>query len=513
MSKKAQLRWTIGSPWLIAPAAGIIAGFSAPGFEQWYLAWCGLAPLFLVVEKARKWWHAAVHGWLFGLAFNLVWLSWFLKINLPPWVGIREPQQMVLVGAICWLLCGLLYGTATSGACVAWWSVQPILAQRKVPQVVGLVVGASVFTAVSLFLADKPDLLFLPLTALEYTQYRNQAFIQIASVIGGAGLQFILVLQNMALAAVASAWRAPSADRSVLLKHAGLKLAMSTLVTSSALCFGATQPSARQAPPDTEVSIFQCGFMQDVMRTGKGVSASEVISQTLPQLNRCPSGLVVWTETSLPMPFNKESGILEAMRNCAKKNKLDIVFGIEETAEQKDKAYNAAAGISANGEFADAIYRKQYLIPFGEFEPLVLRILPQSLKKSLNLPDVPPFLPGTQPEILKLSQGEVAPLICGENVEAMLCARSIRAGGMVIANISNLSWFQESILGDQTIAIGTIRAVENRRYYIYAADTGPSFVIDQTGALVSKMNWMERGILRGKISYLRQLTPFTRMTF
>lgn len=420
---------------------------------------------------------------------------------------------MLLVGAICWLLCGVLYGTATGSASLALWSVQRFLAHRKVPRIAELVIGALVFTVISTFMADKPDLLLLPLAALEYTQYRNQAFVQTASLIGGAGLQFILVLQNMALAAVASAWCNSSAERNILLKGAGIQVMTSLLIVASAVGFGAAQLPSKQAPPNTNVSIFQCGFMQDVMRTGKGVSASEVISQTLPQLNRCDPGLVVWTETSLPIAFNKDSGILEAMRNCAKKNKLDIVFGIEETAEQKDKAYNAAAGINANGEFADALYRKQYLIPFGEFEPLILRMLPQSLKKALKLPDVPPFLPGTGPELLKLSQGDVAPLICGENVEAALCARSIRAGGMVVANISNLSWFQESILGDQTIAIGTIRAVENRRYYIYAADTGPSFVIDQTGALVAKMNWMERGILRGRISYLRELTPFTRISF
>lgn len=395
-----------------------------------------------------------------------------------------------------------------------------------------------VFTATSIFLSDKPDLLLLPLASLEYTQYNNQALIQIAAIIGGAGLQYLVVLNNLAFANVGSAWRdsrkaaegtgenvliegkipalpgaTASPSSSTSLRSAGIRLLISLSLACAATIYGAVRLSVAQPSADIAVSVFQSGFMLDVMRTGKGVSAAEVLSQNLPVLKRCPPGLVVWTETSLPMPFDKSSGILEAMRQCAKDRKLDIVFGIEETAAQKDKAYNASAGISSSGEFADGLYRKQYLIPFGEFEPLILRIIPQSLKNELKLPDVPPFLPGTSPRILKLTQGDVAPLICGENVQAALCAKSVRAGGSVIANISNLSWFQGSILGPQTIAIGTIRAVENHRYYIYAADTGPSFIVDGNGKLLARMNWLERGVLQGKVRYLRDLTPFTHMSF
>src|SRR5262249_40846249 len=258
--------------------------------------------------------------------------------------------------------------------------------------------------------------------------------------------------------------------------------------------------------PGGEVSVLQSGLMLETAKKGRGLRVPEALALAMPMIEKCPPGLVVWTEQALPMLFDPRSAALKPLKRLAATRHLDIIFGVEELAGMAGKKYNAAAGINTTREFAPALYRKRYLIPFGEFEPLMLRAIPAGIKGRLKLPQSPPLLRGTQDTVLKLSRGNVALLICGENVDASICARSVRNGGQVIANISNLNWFQDSILGEQTVATAVIRAVENRRYYVYAADTGPSFVVDPYGRVLTRRRWGEVSMLSTRFSYLKDIT-------
>lgn len=510
--KKAVLRRLA----LIA-VSGSVAGLSAPGFNQWYLAWCCLAPLFFVIKQTGKWWSAFGYSWLFGITFHLVWMSWMLKINVPPWVGIRDPGTLLAVGVLCWLLGSVIYGLPYAFAGLALRVVHVLSGKSKAPPIVSVLLESAAFTLAMIFMADKPDLLLLPITALEYSQYNNGGVLQLAALFGGTGIQFLLSLSNMVIARLYEARliysRDPSdsdsaAERGKVFKSAFKLGAAFVVLVIVVQVYGSFALSAKLKSPDVNVSILQCGFMLDVMSTGKGIPADEVLRRMEPMFRECPPGLVVCTETSFPMSFDRNSELLAQLRRIAKERKIDIVFGIEEDATEPGKRYNAAAGITATGEFSENTYRKQYLIPCGEFQPWLFRVIPEQTRKQLKLPDVPPYIAGDTAETLQLSGGNAAPLICGENVEASLCARSIKHNGNVITNISNLSWFQKSILGDQTIAMSAMRAVENGRYYVYAADTGPSFILDPHGNLLSKFDWCRRGVLTGRISYLSNLTMF-----
>lgn len=505
--------------WGAIVLCAILAGLSAPGFNQWYLAWCALAPFFYLVKKSELFSQAVVRGWLFGLVFHLVWMSWLLKINLPPWVGIKDAGQVLLAGLICWLLAGIIYGSTYAFSSAVLWLVHRFVAKKGLVSMVALIVDGAVFAAASLFICDKPDILLLPMAALEYSQYNNQVFLQVAGLIGGSGLQCILILVNMALSEVLDAWLVHQSEKpppdynfgtpgAPFIKKIPRGVAPVLFIVMVSMMYGNSVLSRKLPSADTDVSVLQCGFMLDVMRTGKGIPADEVLSRMKPMFEQCSPGLVVCTETSLPMSFDKNSPLLAELRNIAADRKLDIVFGIEEDSSSPGKRYNAATGVTSKGAFVDGIYRKQYLIPCGEFEPLLFRVIPPAVRKQLNLPAVPPYLPGQEPITLNFDDGNAAPLVCGENVEAVLCARSVKHNGNVITNISNLSWFQQSILGDQTIAMSAMRAVENNRYYVYAADTGPSFILDPTGKVTAKFDWCQRGVLKGRIRYLQDLTPF-----
>jgi len=504
---------------LIALAGGSVLGLSVPGFNQWYLGWFGLAILFLLIDGSRSPRAAAWRGWLFGFAYNLVWLNWFLKLNPPQWVGVDAPIQLVAIAVVCWV------GSAALQACVqalAALAIRLMIGSGRLAPVFGAGRSSApavltlplIWCLIICLFGNQPDLLVLPMSSLEYSQHQILPLVQICSTVGGIGLQFMMVAHNVALAVVAASL--PGRPDEVRSLAGGLRPALVQWLVILALLitigiWGSCHLQSSAAEPAERVSIIQAGLMFETERRGRTLRIPEALALAVPMLKQNQPGLAVWTETSLPMLFDTRSPLLDALKDVAMERHLDIVFGVEEQDRLHARKYNAAAGILSNGAFASATYRKRYLIPFGEFEPLVLRLIPESLKAALKLPAVPPYRASAEATVLNLSRGTVAPLICGENADPGLCARSVRNGGQVITNISNLSWFQNSSLGELTIAMAVFRAVENRRYYIYAADTGPSFLIDPYGHIVAQTAWGEVTALTGRFSYLSELTWFSRL--
>jgi apolipoprotein N-acyltransferase len=499
--------------------SGAVLGLTAPGFDQWYLAWCGLVPFFVLVDSSRSLWRAGLRGWLFGFGYHLLWLSFFLKLNPPLWIGLQSPALLAVVSVFCWLVAAWIYASVyalASGAIKlaslrGWMS--PIAGEKRTGVPALLAVPLIWFCAFGIC-GNLPDFLLMPMASLEYSQYRMTWLIQACSIIGGVGLQLVMVAHNVALSAVtANAAR----GRGVRLLWSGSTKSdtarwISVLALAAGLAaYGGYCLQTSRVEPDTSVSVIQAGLMLKTEERGRGLNAVEALAVGMPLLQRCPPGLAVWTETSLMAFFHADSRLLAPLRKVAAERHLDIVFGIEEEARSPAGKYNAAAGVKATGELAGEIYKKRYLIPLGEFEPFLLRCIPPATKEKLRLPQSPPYLAGSEATVLALDGGRVAPLICGENVDAGVCARSVRNGGQVFANISNLSWFQDSSMGDLTLATAVLRAVENRRYYIYAADTGPSFVVDQFGRVVSELGWGQMGVLSGKFRYLSELSPFSRL--
>jgi Apolipoprotein N-acyltransferase len=81
-------------------------------------------------------------------------------------------------------------------------------------------------------------------------------------------------------------------------------------------------------------------------------------------------------------------------------------------------------------------------------------------------------------------------------------------GADLLVNISDLAWFHKSNCGRQMIAFSVFRAVENRRYFIFAANTGPSALIDPRGTIAEYGQRGESQVVCGKVGLNPQVTPF-----
>jgi apolipoprotein N-acyltransferase len=172
-----------------------------------------------------------------------------------------------------------------------------------------------------------------------------------------------------------------------------------------------------------------------------------------------------------------------------------------------ERVYNSAAYVSASGELLGR-YDKMHLVMFGEYIPLagyftwLYSLSPLSMGTT----------PGTQPAAfqvragatanLRLAPGSsssavnrdiiIAPNICYESVLPHVIRRQIntlQAQGKepdVLVNLTNDGWFWGSSELDLHLACGVFRAVECRKPFLIAANTGFSAWIDADGRIIEK---------------------------
>jgi apolipoprotein N-acyltransferase len=99
--------------------------------------------------------------------------------------------------------------------------------------------------------------------------------------------------------------------------------------------------------------------------------------------------------------------------------------------------------------------------------------------------------------------------VCYEVAYPTLYASEVLRGGAVLANITNDGWYGDSAAPRQHLALAVLRAVENRRYLVRAANTGISAVIDPTGRIAARLEFGRQGLVHTDVVPGTAITPAT----
>lgn len=520
-----QISW-ITNPYVLAGLSGAVLGLSAPGFGHWYLCWMGLVPFFLLVFSSKNALFALLRGLTVGIAYNLVALEWFLHLNPPWWVGLEDPLARQGLSTGMWLVAGLVNGLVYALVAVVLHLLVSTIARLKLGQkakaTLLILLIAFVFSMMEHTVSYIPDLLLLPLSLLEYSQFRQPAMLQVCAIAGGGGLCALISAVNVAITLSLksrfgsrlpqrlqvsldfSDCPAPTSKCSIIYFGIAALIVASNFGYGCFKLFELQESNSASANPIT-VTVVQPGSAQECDRIRRGLSTQEVYARIASLLEQCPPGLVVWPETAL---FDLDQNQIDSLKSLSKRLHLNMIVGFLERGDS-GKMFNSVLAISENGTVNNQIYRKRCLIPFGEFEPLFLRMLPAGVKKSMSLPQIPKFTPGSESLAIRIDDTRtISPIVCGENMDAFVCAQSVIAGGNIIVDLSNLEWFKHSNASEFTEAVCAVRAVENQRWLVYASDSGPSFVIDSSGKTVAFAGWGEVRLLTAPAQYRFEVTPF-----
>ena len=249
-----------------------------------------------------------------------------------------------------------------------------------------------------------------------------------------------------------------------------------------------------------------------------------------------PVDLVVWPETvfvspllefddDFPPPANWPGTVEELksaieaetirsqkpMTRLARELDSSLLVGVATRKQGADgvQRLNSAAFVRRSGEFVGR-YDKMQLVIFGEYVPFA-DYLPWigNLLESLCVAATP----GETPLAFEVNGLRVAPNICFESVIPHLIRRQVnelaRAGKEpdILINLTNDGWFWGSSELDMHLTCGVFRAVECRKPFLIAANTGFSAWIDGNGRIV------QRGPRRATGTILARPVPDTRRSW
>jgi apolipoprotein N-acyltransferase len=173
-------------------------------------------------------------------------------------------------------------------------------------------------------------------------------------------------------------------------------------------------------------------------------------------------------------------------------------------------SYNSILLFNPNEEVKQ--YGKIKLVPFGEKVPLVdiFPVLGKWIKWNVGISS---WNTGTDTLVFKSKIKEkivnIGGVICIEAIYPDFTSAFVDKGAEFISVVTNDSWYGNSSGPYQHKEIHVLRAVENRRTLLRAANGGISCIINPIGETISATKMFEKTILVGDVELRNDKTFFT----
>ena len=189
--------------------------------------------------------------------------------------------------------------------------------------------------------------------------------------------------------------------------------------------------------------------------------------------------LFVWPEGIFSgYSYNEIKELKKTFSSNFKKNQL-VLFGINRIDKEQKEYYNSLVVVNEKMEIVQE-YKKQKLVPFGEFLPFENILSKLGLKKITE--GHGSFLKGKNQSNIILGNLNILPLICYEVIFTELIQKSEERSNLII-NISEDGWFGNSIGPYQHFAKAIFRAVEQNLFLIRSTNKGISAIISNKGVV------------------------------
>jgi apolipoprotein N-acyltransferase len=215
---------------------------------------------------------------------------------------------------------------------------------------------------------------------------------------------------------------------------------------------------------------------------------------------------LLWPESAMPYSFEEDQRSAELVRRLARDAHVPILLGSDEIERGEQIAfYNSAFLVQTDGQ-TDGVYRKMHLVPFGEYVPLkqVFFFAAPLVEK------VSDFSAGESAVLLPVDGHRVSTAICYEVVYPDLVRRFVAGGSELLTTITNDAWFGRTSAPYQHFAQAAMRAIENGRYLVRAANTGISGIVDPYGRVIVESGLFEPAVIVGDARFLRVRTIYTQ---
>ena len=347
-----------------------------------------------------------------------------------------------------------------------------------------------------------------PWVLLGYSQTRVLPVAQVASLVGVYGLS--IVVASVSAAVVYGTGSRASGLRA----YAPLAVVLASIVAIAGWGSRRVAASAWTRDGDPiEVGLVQGNVDQGIKWDPSRASAifQEHVSRTREAVFKGAS-LVLWPESSTPFMFDEDPGGADQLRTLARQARATLLFGsdqiewkVVERRRAIDKLFNAAYVVRPDGGTA-GIYRKMHLVPFGEYVPMRrLLFFAAPLTEQVGTFDA-----GTRAELLPVDGHRLSVAICYEVVYPDLVRQFVAGGSELLTTITNDAWFGDTSAPHQHFEQASMRAIENGRYLVRAANTGISGIVDPYGRVLAETGVYQPAVVVGEARFLRTSTFYSR---
>jgi len=478
----------------LAACSGVLLALSFPRYGHPALAWIALAPLLVAIAGVplrRAFFLGLLTGFIY-FAGTLYWITRVMAVygDLPAWLAVVVNIALIAYLALFPAAFALAMRRIVIGHGRGAWMWSPLV------WVVTELGRTHIFTG-------------FPWVLLGYSQASVLPIAQLASLVGVYGVSMLVASVNAALA-VAAVRRAGPQDSARRQGNDLLPLGVITVTVLVVALWGSRRVA--DGALTREGDRIRVGMVQGNVDQGEkwDVTRARSIFQDYLRMTRQAidqgAAFVLWPESSTPFMFDEEPAGAEVVRGLARQSKVTLLLGSDQIERgAPNKLYNSAFLIRDDGTTA-GVYRKMHLVPFGEYVPLQsLLFFAAPLTQQVGT-----FSPGLAPHVLPVGGHHVSAAICYEVVYPALVRQFVVNGSELLTTITNDAWFGDTSAPYQHFAQAGMRAIEEGRYLVRAANTGISGIVDPYGRVVAETPVYRQTVLVGDARFLRTSTFYAR---
>jgi apolipoprotein N-acyltransferase len=480
----------ITSPYLQAFVAGAIAVFGFAPFGLFPLPGLALAVLFLLWSRAERPAQAAWLGFAFGMGLFCVGISWiYVALHV---YGYMHP----ILAAIATALFAAVNATLPALAGYAVHRVGALLApspRRGEGRGEGqhlkiLFIMPAIWTLAEWL----RGLLFtgFPWLSIGYSQVPNSLLDGYAPLLGVYGVSLMVAVSAAILVMLWNVrWN----------KQGKIAMAVLLAVWAGGMLLHSIEWTHPEGEP-FKVALLQGNIAQDEkFEEGKLVNTLDTYRRLA---QNSDARLIVMPETALPMlRQNVPEGYQRVLGDHARRKDGDILIGAFE--KEDGNYYNSVYSL---GSAESQHYRKNHLVPFGEFIPL-RSVFGWFVNEVLQIPMGDQTSGGANQPPLAVAGQKVAVDICYEDAFGEEIVHALPQATLLV-NVTNDAWYGDSFAAIQHNQLSQTRALETGRMMLRATNTGVTSIIGPRGRILAMLPQHEEGVLNGVAQGYVGSTPY-----
>lgn len=458
---------------ILALMSVILLTLSFPDFDLWFIAWFGLVPLFVAIEREKESFaKSAVLGWIFGTGF-FFGTCWWLTFAMHTYGGIPTVAAYFLVFIIVSII----------GLYSAFFAGLLSLLLKKLGSY-AIFAAPFIWTALEF---TRYHITFNNWNEIAYSQAFNPVLIQSAQYGGIYLVGFLILLTNAFLTFIFLPVQKTKTLFRLIPVFAALFIVFTlyfsyqnqSVVNSdnrNSDDFAKTNVVAIQA----NVPMSGLNYEKWLDLRARHVRLAEEglrkLAAEQPDYKEKPL-LIIFPESPMNFMYEDDADFRQFITDFSRKHSAFVLFNSAEPNRAKGNYFNSAVLVNPEGRKIGQ-YDKIFLVPFGEYAPVPEAV--QNIAPTL----IGSFELGTEYDIFETGDIKAGILICYESHFPTLSREFVKNGADVLIEMTNDGYLGKTGVLKQHLASAVFRAVETNRPVLRTTNVGITGYINERGEVL-----------------------------